>query len=167
MNTVSVTNVRDFRFIGSSNNKELTMAPGPKTEVNDTYRAARKKFEEILSNAQARARFESGATKGTIGVVHDEGRKYDKILISYSPDPEARAGKPEVRYFVDRANGEIYGAKSPMAPNLKWYFGTIYEVEKWNWTGHHGVPLDEQAAGVRSVGAYGDYKHFEKVTVAA
>lgn len=163
MNTAAITNIRDFRYVGRSSKKELTMAPGPKTEVTENYRVARKAFEERLSAAQAKARFDAGETKGTIGVVHDEGRKYDKILLSFSPDPEARFNKPSVRYFIDRANGEIYGAKSPMAPNLKWYFGTIYEAEKWDWSAYHGVPLDESAAGVKSVGGYGDYKHFEKV----
>ena len=55
-----------------------------------------------------------------------------------------------------------------MAPNLKWYFGSIYEHDLWSWGGHHGVPLDfdektevSEKTQVKLAGGYGDYKHFE------
>jgi hypothetical protein len=141
----------------------LSMPPGPKTEVSDNYLAARKSFEERLSKEQAQKLFEEGKHKGYMLVVHDDGRKYDKILVAYSPDAEAKPATPKVRYFIDRSNGQIFGAKSPMAPNIKWYFGTIYEAELWDWSGYHAVPLDESAAGVKKVGDYGNYNHYEKV----
>lgn len=165
MHTATITNVSDFRYTRGRDGaaRMLSMPPGPKTEATEAYLAARKAFEERLSKEQAQKLFEEGKSKGYISVVHDDGRKYDKILIAYSPDAEIRPPKPDVRYFIDRATGEVFGAKSPMAPNLKWYFGSIYQAELWDWSGYHAVPRDETAAGVRKVGDYGSYNHYERV----
>lgn len=84
-------------------------------------------------------------------VYYETGRKFDKIFIDVD-------GKSSVRYFVNRSNGAIYGAKSKFAPNLQWYFGTIYNSHKWQWNGHHGVPIDDPT--VRLVKKYGVYHHY-------
>jgi hypothetical protein len=123
----------------------------------------------------------------SIVVAIDTGRRYDKILMGWMN--KDRSFSPlKVRYFVERETGEIYGAKSELAPNLRWYFGSIYTAEQWDWSGHHAVPkgapetltkaeradpekveeyqkaLDEacERVGVRTTGSYSNYIHFEK-----
>ncbi len=78
----------------------------------------------------------------------ESGRKFDKIMIDDS-----------VRYFIDRSKGIIYGAKSKLAPNMKWYFGTLESAVKWDWSGTHGTPVNDDT--VKLVGEYGEYKHYE------
>lgn len=80
-------------------------------------------------------------------VRYETGRKFNKIII--------RIG---VRYFVEKSTGNIYGAKSYLAPNLNHYFGTVYNASKWNWAGFHGVNINDDT--VRLVGAYGPYQHY-------
>jgi hypothetical protein len=144
----------------------LSMPPGPKTAISPQYVSARKAFLNLISQHQAQAMLEADPTNrdGAVSVLVEEGRKYDKVLIAQFPDPTNKSTKPEVRYFIDRRDGVIYGAKSPLAPNLKWYFGNVRDASKWNWSGYHGVPLDEKEAGVRRVGGYkgqNEYNHFE------
>lgn len=86
-------------------------------------------------------------------VFYKEGRKFDKILIDNG-----------VRYFVSRADGTVYGAKSALAPNFDWWFGTIYTADRWNWTGYHPVPLMDGFAILRK--SYGKYRHYMPVPVA-
>lgn len=125
--------------------------------------------------------------KSTV-VAIETGMRYDKVLIGWMN--KDRSFTPmEVRYFVERSTGDIYGAKSSVAPNLRWYFGNIYDANQWDWSGHHAVPkgtpealtMAEKAdpekvkeyqeavekaaekAGVRLARAYGSYLHFEKI----
>lgn len=87
-------------------------------------------------------------------VYFENGRKYDKIIVDLND-------KPNVRYFVDKQTGVIYGAKSPQAPNLSWYFGTLNTAKLWTWGDHHGVPVNDES--VRLVKTYGVYRHYMKV----
>lgn len=87
----------------------------------------------------------------------ETGRKYDRIIV-----------EGEVRYFVVRydvsetvKSGDIFGAKSKLAPNFRWYFGNLENVDKWDWSGYHGVPVSD-ASVVQSKG-YGSYKHYQKI----
>lgn len=80
-----------------------------------------------------------------------EGRKYHKIKVDN-----------KVRYFIDANSGSIYGAKSQVAPNFKWYFGTIYSIGLWDWTGFHGQSVSDTS--VRPTKKYGKYTHYELVT---
>jgi len=79
------------------------------------------------------------------------GRKFDKVIIQ-------TGSSKSVRYFVDRADGSIYGARSHLAPNLKWYFGTIDRMDRWNWSDYHGRPINDDQ--VRVAGQYGPYTHY-------
>jgi hypothetical protein len=82
----------------------------------------------------------------------ESGRKYDKILIKH-------AGGASVRYFVDKNDGTIYGSRSRLAPNLKWYFGTLETLDKWYWGDFHAVPLE--GANVIAAGQYGPYTRWQ------
>ena len=82
------------------------------------------------------------------------GRKYDKILIANGPGSA-------VRYFIDKENGNIYGARSRLAPNPKWYFGDIYSAELWDWSDFHGKPVNDDS--VRVAGSYAGYIRYIKV----
>lgn len=91
--------------------------------------------------------------------VVETGRKFDKVIVE---------GK--VRYFVARTTvagkmieGDIFGAKSKLAPNFRWYFGNLDNVEKWNWSNFHAVP--ETDTSVLPVKGYGTYVHYKKISV--
>lgn len=86
------------------------------------------------------------------------GRKFDKVYVS-----------GEVRYFIARTDvgtdvkeGDIFGAKSKQAPNKRWYFGNLANIEKWDWSGKHGVPVTDKS--VLATKGYGEYVHYKKVT---
>jgi hypothetical protein len=81
----------------------------------------------------------------------ESGRKYDKILVS-------NGSQNMIRYFVCRKSGTIYGARSRLAPNLKWYFGTLDSVKLWDWSDYHGIPVKDDS--VRVAGQYGGYTHY-------
>lgn len=89
-------------------------------------------------------------------VTLQTGRKFDKIFIGGA-----------IRYFVVKTEtrgfipGDILGAKSLLAPNFKWYFGTLTNHDKWNWEGYHGRPVEDDT--VVEVKGYGPYKHYKKV----
>jgi hypothetical protein len=83
----------------------------------------------------------------------ESGRKFDKVFVE---------GK--VRYFVARQtlpgveSGDILGAKSVLAPNFKWYFGTLDNIDKWDWSDFHGKPVtDDSVMAVKSYGRYIQY----------
>jgi hypothetical protein len=86
--------------------------------------------------------------------AYESGRKYDKILIDIGSQRFAR-------YFVNRSTGDIYGAKSFSAPNLKWWFGDIWNADKWEWSDFHGVPVSDDR--IRAVKQYAGYTHYIKV----
>jgi len=96
----------------------------------------------------------------------ETGRKFDKVFVD-----------GRVRYFVARSDmmvtpqgggekfavkeGDIYGAKSKLAPNFRWYFGQLGNVDKWDWSGHHGRPVDDKS--VMPVKGYGQYVHYKRI----
>lgn len=138
------------------------------------YMTALQKFITRLSKHQfASAHTEDPSVTAVFAVV-EGGRRYDKILIQTTRKHPSKPGESqvssEVRYFVERATGNIYGAKSPLAPNETRYFGTVYNAKKWNWKGMYGENVSD--ASVVEVGAYGGVKHYapvktKKVTVGA
>lgn len=157
-NITTVSAVRTIGRIGYHGAREIM----GKT-VDPKHYAALKKFMDKLSQDQTRALADMGASdKDAIGVYNDTGRKFDKILVSRFHADE-RPTKPEVRFFVDRDSGEIYGPKSDLAPNPKRYFGTIYDAHLWDWSNDVPQPIDMEKAGVKSVRTYGDVVHYEKV----
>lgn len=88
----------------------------------------------------------------------ETGRKFDKVYVE---------GK--VRYFVARQTtgedikeGDIFGAKSKLAPNFRWYFGNLENQDKWDWSNFHGVPVDDPS--VMAVKGYGNYVHYKRVS---
>lgn len=81
------------------------------------------------------------------------GRKYDRVFITMG-------GCTSVRYFVDRSDGAIYGARSLLAPNLKHWFGTIESPEEWHWSDFHPTPKNPD--NFIFVGRYGPYNRYAK-----
>lgn len=123
---------------------------------NKNHSLAVTKFCQRLQADQIHGHTAKGVNCKDLVVYFETGRKFDKIIIDFD-------GKQDVRYFVQRTDGVIYGAKSKFAPNLSWYFGTIYNADKWQWLEHHGVPVDDTS--VRLVKRYGVYQHYMKVDV--
>lgn len=88
-------------------------------------------------------------------VTMETGRKFDKIYIDngiryYVVKTETRGYKP----------GDILGAKSLLAPNFKWFFGSLDTHTQWNWEGYHGRPVNDTS--VMEVKGYGPYKHYKR-----
>jgi hypothetical protein len=108
------------------------------TVVDNYTKAANTLIDTLISSGHPTAQFV-------------EGRKYHKVKIDGI-----------VRYFIDANSGSIYGAKSQVAPNFKWYFGTIYTTNLWNWSDFHGQPVNDPS--VKKVKGYGKYNHYELVT---
>lgn len=117
--------------------------------MNDTVNVTNhnlqlKKFVDLIGNARN---------------AHSiTGRKFDKVIVEGS-----------VRYFVARVDmadgvkaGDIFGAKSKLAPNPRWFFGNLENVEKWDWSGYHGVPVEDKT--VMQVKGYGSYVHYKRIT---
>jgi hypothetical protein len=129
---------------------------------NHDYHKSLQGFVERLANDQVTTS-KTGGGAVPPSVYHVTGRKYDKVIIQ---GPQGGAGStPSVRYFVKHDTGRIFGAKSDLAPNDRWNFGTIYEAHLWDWSAYHGVPRDlengvSQLAGVTQVGGYGQFRHF-------
>lgn len=84
---------------------------------------------------------------------HRSGRKFDKVIVH-------NYGNNSVRYFIDKKDGTIYGARSTLAPNFKWYFGTVFSADKWDWSDFHGVPVNDESVIV--AGMYAGYIHYMK-----
>lgn len=87
----------------------------------------------------------------------ENGRFYDRIYVGTDDTP---------RYYVARSTrarttiGDIYGAKSATAPNLKWYFGTLHTYPLWDWSDYHGTPVNDTS--VIAVAQYGPYVRYIK-----
>ena len=87
----------------------------------------------------------------------ETGRKFDRVFVN---------GK--VTYFVARFTidgrciaGDIFGAKSKLAPNMRWYFGNLANVERWDWSGDQPVPAGDDT--VMAVKRYADHVHYVRI----
>jgi hypothetical protein len=125
-------------------------------------------FTEVLSKAQLRALRGKGENVKEVQAVVENGRKFDKVSLAVTrkvrrPEGgfEFKVESMDTAYFVDRRDGAIYGVKSPVAPNLNHFYGTLFTVDKWDWTGERAKPVDEEAAGVEAVGGYGEFVHYQ------
>jgi hypothetical protein len=138
-----------------------------KHDVDVKYLKGLQALIDRVAEDQTRALVESGeAEKRGVTVAYESGRVFDKVLIGMVN--KDRTTEPlVVRYFVSRETGVIYGAKSELAPNKRWYFGTLDTAGLWDWSGDHAVPKDAEKAGVTEVGSYGEYKHFQPIAVTA
>lgn len=84
------------------------------------------------------------------------GRKFDRIFLD-----------DKVVYFIARMNvpakgiqqGDIYKARSVLAPNLNWYFGNLVNCQKWNWK-DGDQPSNVSDDSVVKAGAYKNYVHW-------
>lgn len=135
--------------------------------VNREYLVARDAFVKLLSKDIGKAVAASN-DKSIISITAavESGRKYDKIVIATLRPHPTKQGEhkatTEVRYFVERASGSIFGAKSPLAPNETRYFGRVENAKKWDWSGPGGI--NESDNSVTEVGGYGDFVHYADVT---
>lgn len=127
----------------------------PVTQKQD-YHFSLAQFVELLTTHQKKAVLAKsiGANTTHVFAFVESGRKFDKVLLR-------NGATSTVRYFIDRKTGNIYGAKSRLAPNLKWYFGDIYRADRWEWGDFHGRPVNDP--DIRAIKAYGGYTHYMKV----
>jgi hypothetical protein len=128
--------------------------------VNALYLTALAAFVSRLSKDQGKAIEDNDVISVTASV--EGGRKFDKIilttLVKHPSKPGEAKATTEVRYFVERESGRIFGAKSPLAPNENRFFGTVYNAKLWDWSGPGGVAVNDDS--VVEVGGYGGVKHY-------
>jgi hypothetical protein len=127
-----------------------------KVDYHQTLRAFLDRLRTDLRKTHMKDR-----TFASLDVFHETGRKFDKVIVRVVR--KNGTIEEDVRYFVNRDRGIIWGAKSPLAPNFRWYFGTIWEAHLWSWGGFHGEPKDPDKAGVKLVSEYDRYKHYQPV----
>jgi hypothetical protein len=121
------------------------------------YVVALNEFSKRLRAHQQRA-FNAAGTKAVITVEVLPGRKFDRVKLNLKQ--RGKGVVEEIRYFVDRRDGAIFFAKSPVAPNMKRFYGTIFTSDAWDWSGTFGSPIDAARAGVILAGKYGDAPHY-------
>jgi hypothetical protein len=63
-------------------------------------------------------------------VQHIVGRRFDRFSVNGN-----------VKFFVDRASWEIYGAKSSFQFNPRRWYGTLDSVTQYDWSGNVPVPI--------------------------
>ncbi len=142
----------------SSRLNEVIMA---KHNVNMQYLKLLQALVDRVVEDQTRSLLEAGdSDKAAIMVSYESGRRYDKVLVGYM-DSDHNMSQPDVRFFVERSTGNIYGSKSELAPNRKWYFGNLATAAHWDWSAFHPTPTNLKAAGVIEAGIYGEYRHYE------
>lgn len=102
----------------------------PKTEITPVYSAALTDFVNMLNAEYA----------GTGKVfLSESGRVYDKVKVAEGINDENK----KTVFFVEREVGTIYGRKSELAPNMKWYFGDLFTTDDWEWTLPMATPKDQ------------------------
>lgn len=170
MTVDSMRNRLELRMTGKNkvttsqraNSNRLNEVLMAKHNVTLNYLKGLQAFQDRLTEDQTLRLVEEGKENAFAVIVTTEsGRRYDKVHVGLLNSDMEQVEKSTVRYFVERATGNIYGAKSELAPNTKWFFGTLDSTSQWDWAGHHGTPKDLAKAGVREVGGYGQYKHYE------
>lgn len=63
----------------------------------------------------------------------ETGRKFDKVYVN---------GKQKMgRYMVERKTGNIFAIKSWAQVNTRRWFGTLDNIDQFDWSDYHGVPL--------------------------
>ena len=131
---------------------EATEQKGPSPE----YVIALNEFGKRL-RAHTQKAYRAAGDTSEITVEILPGRKFDRVVLHQKKGTKVAS---EVRYFVDRRDGAIFYAKSPVAPNMKRFHGTTFTSDKWDWSGQFGTPIDAAEAGVIQAGKYGDAPHY-------
>lgn len=136
-------------------------------EVDAKYLEKITAFVARLNTALVEGAEKRGEKIEAVSAFYTSGRKLDQIKRAVWLPGKAKSEKMEVIMFVDRATGEIFGAKSPLTKNDKYYFGTLDEIDLWDWSGteesDQPVPFDAGKAGVEIVKRYGKFNHYAKV----
>lgn len=143
--------------------KQSTMKGSHMGGGNGSSRITGTQYTKLLVEFAAQLQRDQRAAnpKADIMVTVETGRKYDKMIIITSKNGQAKA---DVRYFVEKGTGTIFGAKSKVAPNAMWFFGTLATASKWDWGQFHGVPVNDDS--VEEVSQYGKeredggYRHY-------
>jgi hypothetical protein len=159
-------------------NKAYDEAIMAKMNVTLAYLKAIEALKDRIAEEQTMSLISEGSKAEGAVVAIEVGRVFDKILVgTISPNMTMKDMEP--RYFVERASGDIYGAKSNVAAQRNWFFGNLSEIDAWDWSGFHAVPKDmdmealdrdgiaiSETANVAAKGKYGKYITFERLTDA-
>lgn len=118
----------------------------------DNYQLKKSKFVEHLRSSWKNGTF---INYNDSTIVYDTtGRKYDKICLTHN-------NESTVVFFIEKKSGTIYGARSELAPNKEWYYGTLDTFHLWDWDGL--LPVPTRDTSVRLKKTYGPYNHYMKI----
>lgn len=84
-------------------------------ELAIEYLDLREKFEGILDDSFP------GSNASTI-----TGRKFDRIIVD-----------GHTKYFIEKNTRGIYGAKSDLQYNPRRYYGTLNDIDEYDWLRNH------------------------------
>lgn len=102
--------------------------------------------------------YNAAGTGMTADLYPAQGRVFDRIMLQRRDRGKAK-GKPEVLLFVRISDGQIFGPKSDIAPNLNWWYGDLSTVDAWNWADpFHPVPKNPD--DFRLIKAYAGHFHY-------
>ncbi len=79
-------------------------------------------MEDAIKFVEKSNEFVNTLLKTSNKVERIEGRRFDRFSVNGS-----------VKYFVDRASWEIYGAKSSFQFNPRRWFGTLDSLSQYSW----------------------------------
>lgn len=139
-----------------SGDATVEAAPAEQKGPAPEYVIALNEFGKRL-RAHTQKAYRAAGDTSDISVEILPGRKFDRVVLQQKKGTRVAS---EVRYFVDRRDGAIFYAKSPVAPNMKRFYGTTFTSDKWDWSGQFGSPIDPAEAGVILAGKYGDAPHY-------
>jgi hypothetical protein len=115
--------------------------------IDNTYVQALQRFAGIVQDQ--RNSMVPGGDRYTM--YTQTGRKYDKLY-------QVADGKTDLLFFIERANGAIYGPKNPLQPNPYWWFNTLWTAHLWDW---RDFPHPVNDPTVKVIMTYGkEIKHY-------
>lgn len=131
----------------------LAMAVNRSPEYQNSFTA----FSTRLAKALAKHHNSDEKGRG-VALFQQQGRVFDKIVIQHVKDGK-NLGKPAVVFYVRIADGQVFGAKSEIAPNLNHWYGSLATAEEWDFVNpYHPVPHDPSKFKVAK--QYGEYTHY-------
>lgn len=70
---------------------------------------------------------------------YDEGQRFVRVWDESGTSTEKQKNNTSVAYFVEKDTGVIYGAKGWKAYNPNRAYGTLDEIDQWDWSEYYAT----------------------------